>query len=65
MRSQKKDEEKTKASGENCVTDEETEEGSKPCSDCDQDSDVSFHEDKDEKIDKNEIKEEGWVEYIK
>ena len=48
MRSQK-NEEKPIASGENCVTDEETEEGSKPCSDCDQDSDVSFHEDKDEK----------------
>ena len=48
-----------------CVTDAETEDGSKPCSDSDQDSDVSFHEDKDEKIGKKEIEEEGWVEYIK
>ena len=60
-----KDEEKTKESEEKCVTDEETEGGSKPNSDCNQDSDVSFHEDKDEVIDKGEIEEEDWTEYIK
>ena len=35
-------EEQPNASGENCITDEETEEGSKTNSDCDQDSDVSL-----------------------
>ena len=48
-----------------CVADEETEEGSKQSSNCDQDSDISFHEDTDEEIDKGEMEEEDWVEYIK
>ena len=48
-----------------CVIDEETEEGSKQSSNCDQDSDVSFQEDTDEEIDKGEIEEEDWIENIK
>ena len=44
-----------KESESNCITDEETGEGSKENSDCGQDGDVSFHEDKDEEIDKGEI----------
>ena len=32
--------------------------------DCDQDSDVSLSEDIDEEIDKMEIEEEDWIEYI-
>ena len=61
-----KDEEQPNASGENCITDEETEEGSKTNSDCEQDSNVPFHEDKDEEIDeKKEMEEEGCVAYIK
>ena len=47
-----------------CATDEETAEGSEQSSNCDQDSDVSCHEDEDEEIDKCE-KEEDWIEFIK
>ena len=59
------DEEKPKEEELHCVTDAETEEGSKQSSTCDQDSDVSFHEDTDEEIDKGEIEEKDRVEYIK
>ena len=59
------DEEKPKDGELHCVTDAETEEGSKQSSNCDQDRDVSFHEDTDEEIEKGEIEEEDWVEYIK
>ena len=55
---------KRKESDSLCVTDEETGEGSEQCSNCDQDSDVSFHEDADEEIDRCE-KEEEWIEFIK
>ena len=41
------------------------EEGSMSNRDCDQDSDVSFSEDIDEELDKMEIEEEDWIEYIK
>ena len=59
-----KDEEKQKEDDSHCVTDEETGEGSEQSSTCDQDSDVSFHEDEDEEIDKCET-EEDWIEVIK
>ena len=50
-----KDEKEAKGSESNCITDEETGAGSKENSDCDQDGDVPFHEDKNEEIDKGEI----------
>ena len=56
---------KPKENESNCVTDEETEQGSKQSSNCDQDSDVSFQEENDQEIDRVEIEEEVWVEYIK
>ena len=60
-----KDEKEAKECESSCITDEETGEGSKENSDCGQDGDVSFHEDKDEEIDKREIEEEDWIKYIK
>ena len=60
-----KDEKEAKESESNCITDEETGEGSKENSDCDHDGDVFFHEDKNEEIDKGEIEEEVWIEYVK
>ena len=56
---------KHQKTAEKTVTDEETEEGLKPSSDCDQVSDVSFHEDEDEENDKKEFEEEEWIEDIK
>ena len=55
---------KTKGNGSLCFTDEETGEGSKESSLCDQDSDVSFQEDEDEEIDSCET-EEDWIEFTK
>ena len=57
-----KDEKEAKKNESNCITDEE---GSKESSDCDQESDASYQEDKDEEIDKGEMEEEDWIEYTK
>ena len=65
QRKKSKRKKKPKENELNCVTDEETEEGSKQSLNCDQDSDVSFQEENDEEIDRVEIEEEVWVEYIK
>ena len=46
-------------------TDDESEDEKSSVSHNDQDSDVSFESDKDEKIDTTEVEEENWIEYIK
>ena len=46
-------------------SDEETAEGSRRDTDCDQDSDISFVEDTDEEIETGEIDEEDWTEHMK
>ena len=60
-----KDDKETKENESNCITEEETEKGSKASTDCDQDSDISFQEEKNEEIHRGEIEEEDWIEYIK
>ena len=53
---------KEKDSQEN--SEDDTQEGSSTCTDCDQDSDVSFAKDSAKEIDTAELEEEDWNEYI-
>ena len=59
MESGKEDEENQESS------DDEIGDGHRSNINCDQDSDISFMKDTDEEIDRAEIEEEDWIEYVR
>ena len=46
-------------------SEDETDDGNSSHTDCDQDSDISFMNDTDEKIDTAEIEGEDWIDHMK